>query len=87
MEAKGSKLDNVAAAVAFLEKSTTTRDLTTKLESTSTHQEVIKLAADQGYQVTRESLAQAMKIVVDESLAKSGIPSWVRARVHAPVHD
>jgi hypothetical protein len=28
-----------------------------------------------------------MKIVVDRSLERSGIPSWIRYRVHAPVHD
>jgi predicted ribosomally synthesized peptide with nif11-like leader len=77
----------VIQAVEFLEKATKSEDITKKLEQTKNHQEVIQLAEEHGYTLTRETLAQAMKITVDRSLAEQGIPSWVRARVHAPVHD
>ena len=57
------------------------------MEAMKGHEEVIHFAGEQGYRITRETLAEAMKIVVDRSLAKNGIPSWVRARTMVPVHD
>jgi len=82
-----ANLENVAHAVDFLEKALSSKDTVHKLDATKHHDEVIRLASENGFKIDRESLAEAMKIVVDRSLAKEGIPSWVRARVHAPVHD
>jgi hypothetical protein len=81
------EMETVSPALTFLENATKTPALSARLEKTSSHQEVIAMAAEQGQKVTRESLAEAMKILVDRSLAREGVPSWVRARVYAPVHD
>jgi len=80
-------LADVGIALDFLSKATSDKTRAAGLEATTTHQEVIKLAAEQGQTVTRETLAEAMKILVDRQLAGQGIPSWVRARVHVAVHD
>ena len=81
------RLTSVGTTLEFLEGATSSDELRKVLEDSASHQDVIKLASEQGYEVTRESLAEALKILVDRSLEKDGIPSWIRARIVAPVHD
>jgi predicted ribosomally synthesized peptide with nif11-like leader len=83
----GHGLGRVKDSLAFLERATRGDGLRARLEAASGHEEVISLAKEQGYEITRESLAEAMKIFVDRSLETTGVPSWVRARIVAPVHD
>ena len=80
-------LEQVGVALEFLEKATQSKEFAVKLEEMRSHHEVVRFAAEQGYSVNRETLAEAMKILVDRSLAAVGIPSWVRSRSHVAVHD
>lgn len=41
--------------------------------------DLVRLAADRGHDVTPESLSEAMKILIDRKLEHEGIPSWVRS--------
>ena len=76
---------DVETAVKFLEK--VTKENAHQLEEMQSHQDLIKLASQGGHNVTRETLAAGMKVLVDRSAAQNGIPSWVRARLHVMVHD
>ena len=87
MSRSEKRLQEVRSTLEFLEKATGSDELRSKLESTKGHEEVIGLAAELGYQITRESLAEAMKIHVDQALEHGSIPSWVRYRVTVAVHD
>jgi Nif11 domain len=74
-------LKSVEPALLFLMRATKSERHRKALESFQEPDELIKLAADQGFDVTRDTLTEAMKILVDRKLEKEGIPSWVRARV------
>ena len=84
---RGDSLVQVKASLEFLERATADDGARSRLENAAGHEEVIRLAKESGYEISRESLAEAMKIFVDRRLETSGIPSWVRARIVAPVHD
>lgn len=78
-------LAEVDDAVKFLER--VTKDHAHKLEAMKSHEELVKLASENGHKVTRETLAAGMKVLVDRAAAQHGIPSWVRDRLHVMVHD
>lgn len=79
-------LDQVRAALEFIEASSK-GEPQVELESLTTFKDVSALAARKGYRFDHTAFAEAMKIHVDRSLERSGVPSWIRYRIHAPVHD
>jgi len=85
-QARGN-LDKVRVALDFLEDTLASDERKTGLEEAKSFEDVAKMAAEQGYEIDHTSFAEAMKIHVDQSLERSGIPGWIRYRVHAPVHD
>jgi hypothetical protein len=79
--------DRLKKAMDFLKEFMSSTDMQSQLEGLESFKQVKELAARRGYELDHTSFAQAMKIMVDQSLERSGIPSWVRYRIHAPVHD
>jgi hypothetical protein len=82
-----AQLGGLTAALTFIREHLDEKKAQATLEGLDTYQQVSALAAQRGFKFTHTEFAEAMKIVVDRSLERAGIPSWVRHRVHAPVHD
>lgn len=78
---------SVQAASDFLRYAMGDDDLRIQLEFMTEHDQLIQLAKEKGFFVTRESLAEAMKQIVDGQLATSGVPTWVRDRMFVTIHD
>jgi hypothetical protein len=73
-------LAKVEPALLFLLELTSTRHRHL-LEQIEDPGDLVRLAADRGHEVTRDTLSEAMKILIDRKLEREGIPSWVRARI------
>lgn len=88
---QSDRLTGVGAALTFLDELIKSGDSAragkSELEDLKNFEEVQRLARERGYEIDHTSFAEAMKIHVDQSLESSGVPSWIRHRVHAPVHD
>lgn len=74
-------LSRVEPALLFLLQVTSSQKHRHAVESFSDPDALVAYAADRGFSVTRETLSEAMKILVDRKLEKEGIPSWVRLRL------
>lgn len=81
-------LSRVETSLRFIEQNLEGDSLeSSKLEDLDSFAAVAELAKSQGYEIDHTSFAEAMKITVDQSLERAGVPSWIRYRVNAPVHD
>jgi hypothetical protein len=76
-------LSTVDPALLFLIQATSSREHRETLEKLRAPDELVSFAAERGFEVTTDTLSEAMKILVDRKLEKEGIPSWVRGRLGA----
>ncbi|NUW33941.1 hypothetical protein HTZ77_21260 [Nonomuraea sp. SMC257] len=87
MASRDDAVDRVRTALSFIDQCLESPERQAELERLQTFEEVRRYAADEGFELEHTAFAEAMKIAVDQSLERSGIPEWIRHRVHAPVHD
>lgn len=76
-------LASVEPALLFLLKVTSSPEHRKTLERFDRPSELVQLAADHGFEVSQDTLSEAMKILVDRKLESAGIPSWVRGNLGA----
>src|SRR6185295_14613113 len=57
---RGDSLAQVKASLEFIEQATADDGARSRLENAAGHEEVIRLAKESGYEISRESLAEAM---------------------------
>ena len=74
-------LSSVEPALQFLIQVTSSQEHRRTLEKLHDPDELVTYAADRGFEVSRDTLSEAMTILVDRKLEKAGIPSWVRGRL------
>jgi hypothetical protein len=85
-ERGGQELDRVKVALDFLDH-TASPEQQQRLEELESFRDISQFAAELGYDLDRAAFAAAMKIHVNRVLETSGVPSWIRNRVNAPIHD
>jgi hypothetical protein len=87
MKESNEHLQRTSHALDFIDKCMGNEEFRKTFDNFKTFDEVAKFAKEQGFKLDHTSFAEAMKIHVDRTLERSGIPAWIRYRIHAPVHD